>query len=79
MDSNKNIPLIDQIRNNLALILTIISAVFGYAQLQGRVGNVENQIIEIKSQQQDIYKTINSFGNDITYIRTTLDYLKQRI
>lgn len=67
------------LRDNLALIIFVISAIFGYANLQGRVSTSEKNISQLQAEAIEDRKTINSFSNDITYIKTTLDYIKLEI
>lgn len=76
---DKPATLADQIRNNLALIMVIISLIFSYAQQTNKINVLELEIKELKQSQVDTYKNLNAISNDITYIRTTLEYLKTRI
>lgn len=76
---DKNITIQEQLKSNLALILTIITFIFSYAKQTNEITVLQSQVNELKAQQVSADKNIQTIANDIVYIRTTLDYLKQRI
>lgn len=79
MAEEKDIKLTEKIRINLALIATIVTFIFSYAKQTYEITNLQKSVEKLEQQKIETDRTVNSIANDIVYIRTTLDYLKQRI
>jgi Sec-independent protein translocase protein TatA len=77
-DKGRN-TILEQIRNNLALIMVVVGMIFGYARLESRVSSAEETIIELKSTIVESQKDTAQLKSDIIYIKTTLDYIKAEL
>lgn len=77
-ESNAN-SLLNDIKSNWVLIVVLMSFVIGYTTLQNEVAQHTAQIENLQKEQLETQKSIISFGNDMTYIKTTLEYIKQSV